>query len=222
MRQRRFTKKADSLDIDRYGLWGDAPHETLFYLCFLLFIGAIIIIVTNPVINPPPTEFQLLSVKELYPMALESVQNEYDNVSLRGIYLSIWPTENSHTPEINYLFQVNSPSRWAIVTIEVASSGYKIFMNEREGLIFPTRTDIQLDKIPFDSIEAFEMLNDRSQFLWKYPFISFPLELWLGRSPRSEFPLAWSIIYRGGGPSGLMAILTMNQRTGSNRIILKE
>ena len=32
----RFKKKADSLDISRYGLWGDAPPEIMFFIIIIL------------------------------------------------------------------------------------------------------------------------------------------------------------------------------------------
>lgn len=226
MRQRRFTKKPDSLDIDRYGLLGDAPREVLVFIFLLLLIPALIATALNPSINPPPTEFRLLSAKELYPLALEAAQSEYGNVSLRAISLSVWPMDSTQPLEANYWFLVDSTQELLKVTLAESESTYKITINQPPSRIVIGKTaNIQLEEIPFDSPEAFNILNDTAQYLWKYPFISIPLELWLGYSfeitlTPNEVP--WSIRYRGGGPPGLEAILAMNLKTDSQRIILEE
>lgn len=194
--RRRFNKKADSLDISRYGLWGDSPPEVLFYISFLLVvtIGGLLVERKKCLGHiHPPAEYHVHSARDLYPVALAEAQSINPNAYLSSILLTAFPIKSNKTPYATFWFFAEKPSQ-------------KIFVHINGSLIFSSSTpslghdekEIPIESILMDSQDALDMIIFYAHSRWGCPKLELPISLVL-RSPFSPTRIHpyWASNYSG-------------------------
>ena len=175
--------------------------------------------------EPPPTEFQVFSVRKLFPEAVEVAFNHNMNSYLRSAKLTIFPLGSIEPSGVEFSFHSINPAEYISVLFVGSPNEYSIHYKYSESSTDSKLEELDLSAIPFDSLEALNILNDNGQILWKYPDIIFPIDLVL------EFPLRgddlnpqWKATYlrEGFGLLGPSAILMMDLENNSIEVITEE
>jgi len=169
LHRRRFKKKADSLDISRYGLWGDSPSELLLYIVILLVYvssGTIISRVQCLTHTHPPSETRVLSGKKFLVPAIELVTTDYPSASLRAIQFIAVHKNLPRPTEIRYVFYTGDQSKRIIVTVE-DSANYSSMQLESSVFSLSDReaTEININTIVVDSQEVLDIITSSGKVL---------------------------------------------------------
>lgn len=173
-----FKKKADSLDISRYGLWGDSPSELLFFIVILLVISIGGLLVERKKCLDhvhPPAEYHVLSARDLYPVALAEAMTINPNAYLYSIWLTAIPIISSETPDATFWFYAEEPAQQILVTIKDSA----IFTRSFSPFSVFAEKEIPADSILLDSQEALDLMIFYAHSRWGCSELQLPIRLTL-------------------------------------------
>lgn len=145
-----------------------------------------------------PTDVSVLSLKELYPEAIEVAQGWLGDAYLVYADVTILPIEDAETLRASYSFRSQQADQsWLNVYIRMKASGIEVRSEDGVfGISRPAEGPIDLDKV-LDSTEALEIIQEEGggDFYLENSGLTWPQDLYLEHQDRTNF--SGALVWRG-------------------------
>lgn len=201
VRRYTFKKKADSLDISRYGLWGDSPRELLFYIALLLIITTIGFITSRIQClthTHPSGEYIILSGKQFINQAVIMATNSNPSASLSAVRFTSSHKTNPSLVEIRFLFTTSDTLNHLVVIVVEVPEGFSRVLEEYQDPAFSRSylDELYVENFSLDSNEVLEFILSSGELRHECSNTSFPIILELvGPLNQSGTDHHWNITF---------------------------
>lgn len=142
-----------------------------------------------------PEEFRVLSVKKLYPRALEEAKRWNEGAYLNGADFWVAPLEDEHRLRASFEFGSEEEPKWLIIEFRETENGVEISSTSQgEYPVSDDKACVDLDVVKYDSLDAFMKIHEEGKRLFQeYPNMIYPIVLDL--SCYSEQVTKWIALY---------------------------
>jgi hypothetical protein len=187
-------------------------QEALFRVGCLLVAGILSLVAIVSLMdrsNPIPSEFRVLSVKDLYPQVISLAKEWRDDAYLQSVNLWVYPSDTTEPLLASFGFESENEPVWLAVRIfdDIEPLEYELEEGDYSRVIeisgkAPQKAKLNFEKVSLDSLDAFYLLYDNGgeEYIREHSPIDFPLFLILEpeRNMEGDKDPIWRAIFSSG------------------------